>query len=130
MAVSYLPKEEKNWIDYKASCYDDLNIEIFKVPLKWWNCLARYVELVLAYFQETRVLATWVSKRQFMMALTFLILQVAYFSRVGIEWLWSQSYHDFIWIWNFSYCQHELIFYSAVIIRKFSKVEDKLEDIR
>ena len=64
------------------------------------------------------------------MALTFLILQVAYFSRVGIEWLWSQSYHDFIWIWNFSYCQHELTFYYAVIIRKISKVEDKLEDIR
>ena len=31
MAVSYLPKElipmAKNRIDYKASCYDDLNIE-------------------------------------------------------------------------------------------------------
>ena len=95
MAVSYLPKElipmARNGIDYKASSYDDLNIEknlqgaIEMVEL--WNCLARYVELVLAYVQETRVLATWVSKRQFMMALTFLILQVAYFSRVGIEWL-------------------------------------------
>ena len=65
-----------------------------------------------------------------MMALTFLILQVAYFSRIDIAWLWSKSYHDFIWIWNFSYCEHELIFYSTVIIRKFSKVEDKLEDIQ
>ena len=59
-------------------------LKIFKVPLKWWNCLARYVELVLAYFQETRILATWVSKRQFIMALTFLIRPVAYFRRIGI----------------------------------------------
>ena len=81
-------------------CYDDLNVENLKGAIEMvelpceicWACT-----LVLAYFQETRVLATWVSKRQFMMALTLLILPAAYFIRVSIEWLWSKIIWWFHW---------------------------------